>query len=66
MDNIVDIAKKLSLKVVSEGVETDLQVDFLKKTGCDMAQGFIFSKPKPVEEYEKLISSGRTNYFHLA
>jgi len=65
MDHIVDIAKKLSLKVVSEGVETDLQVDFLKKTGCDMAQGFIFSKPKPIEDYEKLISSGRTNYFNL-
>jgi diguanylate cyclase (GGDEF)-like protein len=66
MDNIVDIAKKLSLKVVSEGVETDLQVDFLKKIGCDMAQGFIFSTPKPVEEYEKLISTGKTNYYNLA
>lgn len=65
VDNIVDIAKKLSLKVVSEGVETDLQVDFLKKTGCDMAQGYIFSKPKPLDEFEKLISNGRTNYNNL-
>ncbi len=64
VDNIVNIAKKLKLNVVSEGVETNLQVDFLKKTGCDMAQGFIFSKPKPADEYEKLISNGKTNYYN--
>ncbi|MEL7649276.1 MAG: GGDEF domain-containing phosphodiesterase [Sedimentibacter sp.] len=65
VNNIVDIARNLKLNVVSEGVETDMQLDFLRNIGCDMAQGFIFSKPKPKEEFEKLISSGRKNYYDI-
>lgn len=55
-----------NLNVVSEGVETNMQVDFLRNIGCDMAQGFIFAKPKPIAEYEKLINNGKTNYYNLA
>ncbi|MGB4438056.1 MAG: GGDEF domain-containing phosphodiesterase [Sedimentibacter sp.] len=66
VNNIVNIAKNLNINVVSEGVETFMQVDFLRDIGCDMAQGFIFSKPKPMAEYEKLINNGRKNYYNIA
>jgi EAL domain-containing protein (putative c-di-GMP-specific phosphodiesterase class I) len=49
---IIDLAKKLNMTVITEGVETDKQVEFLTKAGCDMFQGYYFSKPVPVEEFE--------------
>jgi EAL domain-containing protein (putative c-di-GMP-specific phosphodiesterase class I) len=63
VSNIVDMAKHLNLNVISEGVETERQVDFLRDIGCDMAQGFVFAKPEPVEIYEKLINKGKVNYY---
>lgn len=66
VSNIVNMAKNLNLNVVSEGVETNTQVDFLRNIGCDMAQGFIFAKPKPMDEYEKLINEGKINYYDIA
>ena len=50
------MAKKLDIKVLSEGVETKQQSDFLKEINCDLAQGFLFSKPIPREELEKLLN----------
>jgi len=61
--DVIKLAKDLNLNVVSEGVESSKQVDFLKGIGCDMAQGFIFSKPIPVDDYEKLILNKRKSYF---
>ncbi len=51
---ILDIAKSLKLVVVAEGVETKPQLDFLKERGCDLVQGFYFSKPLPLEDFEKM------------
>ena len=51
---IIDIAKNLKLTVVAEGVENQMQLDFLKERGCDLVQGYYFSKPIPSEEFEKL------------
>lgn len=64
VSNIVNMAKSLNLNVVSEGVETDNQLDFLRDIGCDMAQGFVFAKPEPIEAYEKLINKGKVNYYN--
>ena len=50
---IMDIAAFMGLLVVAEGVETKEQVDFLKSTGCDIIQGFYFSKPLSAEDFEK-------------
>ncbi len=65
VSNVVNLAKNLKLNVVSEGVDSDAQVEFLKNIGCDMAQGFIFSKPIPIDEYELLIRIKKRNFFKL-
>ncbi len=55
LTSVVRMAKWLNLKVIAEGVETDAQVDFLKSIGCDNIQGYYFSKPLPLAEYDSLI-----------
>lgn len=52
---IVTIAKKLGIKTVAEGVETKEQLDFLKSIECDIGQGYYFSKPMSIKEFEKLL-----------
>jgi EAL domain-containing protein (putative c-di-GMP-specific phosphodiesterase class I) len=49
----VKLIKELNMMVIAEGVETQEEVDYLKQIGCDAFQGFYFSKPIPVEEFEK-------------
>ncbi len=56
---IISIAKIFKLETIAEGVETEEQLLFLKENGCNYAQGFLFSKPLPFEEFRKLISSPR-------
>lgn len=46
------MSKELGMPVITEGVETREQVDFLKQAGCDMFQGFYFAKPMKVEKFE--------------
>ena len=52
---ILDIAKHLNLTVVAEGVENREQLKILKKAGCDMVQGYYFSRPVSADEFEDLI-----------
>ena len=52
---ILDIARYLGLRVVAEGVETEGQLELLRNAGCDMVQGFYFSRPLPPEDFERLI-----------
>ncbi len=47
----IELARKLDMHTVAEGVETKEQVDFLARHGCDMIQGYYFAKPMPKEEY---------------
>jgi diguanylate cyclase (GGDEF)-like protein len=51
----IRIAESLYVPTVAEGVETEEQLIALKAMGCDIAQGYYFSKPLPVEEYEVFI-----------
>lgn len=48
--SIIFISKKMGLKTIAEGVETAIQLDYLKEIGCDIIQGFLLGKPQP-EEY---------------
>ncbi|WP_006460066.1 EAL domain-containing protein [Thiomicrospira aerophila] len=49
VETIIALAKTLKLQVIAEGVEQIEQVDTLKKLGCDLFQGFLYSKPQPLE-----------------
>ncbi len=51
---IIVMAHKLGLMVVAEGVETEAQRKLLADAGCDYAQGYLFARPVPAEEFEKL------------
>lgn len=52
---IIAISHSLGSKVIAEGVETQNQVDFLKKSHCDVVQGFVWGKPLTRKEFELLI-----------
>jgi EAL domain-containing protein (putative c-di-GMP-specific phosphodiesterase class I)/GGDEF domain-containing protein len=49
--SIVDMAKRLGIHTLAEGVETEEQYEYLKRIGCELIQGYYFSKPIPLEEY---------------
>lgn len=51
---IITLAKDLKMKTVAEGIEKQEQVDFLREVGCDLIQGYIFYKPMPIKDFEKL------------
>ena len=53
--SLIELAHRLDLKVIAEGVETKEQADFLRNYGCDYFQGFYFAKPMPKEEFEALL-----------
>lgn len=55
---MIDLSHKLGYKVVAEGVETKEQLQLLKAMGCDIAQGYYFSKPITSEEMEELLVKG--------
>lgn len=50
---IIMVAQKLNLEVIAEGVENNTQLSFLHSLNCDCAQGFLFSKPLPAEDFLK-------------
>ncbi len=62
VSTIVDMAKKLDIRVISEGIETIEQCDFLTNIGCDMVQGYLFAKPMPISEFEKIVSSSNYDF----
>ena len=53
---VIEIAEMLGVPVIAEGVETEEQMLALKEMGCDIAQGYYFSKPVPAEEFEKFLA----------
>jgi EAL domain-containing protein (putative c-di-GMP-specific phosphodiesterase class I) len=55
---IVALARNLGMDVIAEGVETNQQADTLLTLRCSTAQGFLFSRPLPADEAERLIVDG--------
>lgn len=58
LESILDMAHRLSMSVVCEGVETKEQLLLMQKLGCEMVQGFYFAKPLPVSEFTALLQRG--------
>lgn len=58
---VISMAKQLDIKVLCEGVENKLQSDFLSNAGCDMFQGYYFSKPICENDFNQYITSNRPN-----
>ncbi len=53
VSEVIDLAKKLDMKIVAEGIESREQVDFLTAQECDLIQGYYFAKPMSIEEFEE-------------
>ena len=58
-DTIIAMAHRLHLNVIAEGVEDAAQLSFLRDRGCEMMQGYYFSKPVPADEFTELLRAGR-------
>ncbi|WP_152206437.1 putative bifunctional diguanylate cyclase/phosphodiesterase [Marinobacter changyiensis] len=56
-NTIIDLGKSLNLSVIAEGVETAEQEFYLRQRGCELAQGYYFSKPLLPEDFEKFVVS---------
>lgn len=55
VESIISIGHVLGLEVISEGVESEEQLEILKRIGCDLIQGYIWGRPLPPDEAEKLL-----------
>lgn len=55
--SMVELANRLETPVIAEGVENQEQIDFLQNIGCRVVQGYFYSKPMSVEEYEKFMET---------
>jgi diguanylate cyclase (GGDEF)-like protein/PAS domain S-box-containing protein len=55
VETIIAMAKKLGMEVIAEGVETEVQRAFLERHDCQLYQGYLFSKPVPIEQFELLL-----------
>ncbi|EOW9390765.1 TPA: EAL domain-containing protein [Vibrio cholerae] len=65
VENTIELAKRLSLNLIAEGVENEEQVEYLNNHNVNYLQGFLFSKPMPLSEYLKHYSiehSGSNNF----
>ncbi|HYD60171.1 MAG TPA: EAL domain-containing protein [Noviherbaspirillum sp.] len=61
---VISLGHSLGVSVVAEGVSSEEQLAFLRENGCDEMQGFLFSRPVPVEELKMMLSSGRMLSMH--
>ena len=58
VQTIIGMAQSLGLDVIAEGVETEAQRAFLEQHGCTLWQGYLFSRPVPIEVLEQRLHSG--------
>ena len=59
--SIIQLAHSLGMRVVAEGIEEQEQVDALHESGCDFIQGYVYSKPLPVEKFDIWKKESRLN-----
>lgn len=58
VQTIISMAQSLGMNVIAEGVETEEQQQFLLSNGCTHYQGYLFSKPIPIDQFEALLARG--------
>ncbi|MGA8503026.1 MAG: EAL domain-containing protein, partial [Candidatus Sulfotelmatobacter sp.] len=63
--SIISLSKAMGLSVIAEGVETEGQRDFLARLGCHSFQGFLFSGPLPLEEFQALLANLAENSLRI-
>lgn len=66
LEVVIDIAEYLGVPSIAEGVETEDQVKALRMMGCDLVQGFYFSKPIPADEFSVFLQEGKAAREKLA
>jgi len=57
-ETVINLGQKLGLETIAEGIETQFQLDFVAKLGCDEVQGYFHAKPMPSDELEKFLAAG--------
>ena len=57
LESLMEMSEKLGIKTVAEGIETHEQLDYLNETNCHSIQGYIFSIPLEVSEFEQWLDS---------
>ena len=57
VSTIIGLARAFDMTTVAEGVETQEQLDYLIREGCDESQGYLHSRPVPRDEFERLLRS---------
>ena len=62
---LIAMIKTMGSKIVSEGVETQEQYEFVKSAGCDYIQGYYFSKPLPEAEFLEFLNTASTKVENL-
>ena len=63
---IIDLAHGMGLKVVAEGVETEIQLETLRNLGCDNIQGYLLSRPIPAKDAEAFLNTAASSLLHLS
>ncbi|HEV7665104.1 MAG TPA: EAL domain-containing protein [Chloroflexota bacterium] len=61
VDSVVALARTLQLSVTGEGVETQAQARHLRQLGCERGQGFLFARPLPPKDVERLLDEARSS-----
>lgn len=59
--NVIAMCRDLKINVVTEGIETKEQIDFITRCGCQIAQGFYYAKPLPVADFEEFADNYLSN-----
>lgn len=63
VSNVINMARELNIKTIAEGVEDMDTVEFLRKAGCNVIQGYVFAKPMPQEDFEHLLMENQDGPF---
>ncbi len=56
---VINLARTLKMATIAEGIETADQAEYLRRIGCEAAQGYLFSKPVPAEEAARMVAARR-------